>query len=110
MMLLPGPLIVYCIQLKAEREETAGHSRNVSCYGPVFRTPHQSASRLSLPTDAVSCLHAQRSSERLEQLHRIARRVLDQDLLAAVAGYDLAAELATGRPELLHRRFYVRNL
>src|SRR5215470_386397 len=39
---------------------------------------------------------------RLEQFHRVARRVLDQDLLAAYAGDDLVAEGRAAGPQVLH--------
>src|SRR5689334_6794232 len=47
---------------------------------------------------------------RLEQLHRVAGRVLQQDLLAAHAGDDLVAETGTVLPQLRHRGRQIGDL
>src|SRR5262249_62098578 len=45
----------------------------------------------------------------LEQLHRIARRILEQDLPAADAGDDLVAELRPVAAQCAHRVVEVRD-
>src|SRR5258707_12702008 len=56
--------------------------------------------RCSLQVSSVRArLEPRLVNERLEQLHGVARRVVDQGLLAADAGDDVVAELGAGGAE-----------
>ena len=75
---------------------------------PTSSPDHERPARRVCPQDGTPTDHATiltdllPTRERLEQLDRIAGRVVYQNVLATIADYDLAAEAPTGGLQLLH--------